>query len=138
MRTYLLSLLLIAVPAVGAAQPLTKAVIPDHYDLSFAIDLAKARFDGKTGIDVRVPRPTNVITLHALELDIASASVTAAGKTQTAKAAVDDKAQNVTLTVPNLVSGKARLDFVYSAPLNASLRGLYLSKANNRSYAVTQ
>src|SRR5262245_11685612 len=139
MRRYLLLLFVIAAVATASAQPLTKNVLPDHYDLSFAIDLAKARFDGKTGIDVRLARSANTITVHALELDIASASVAAGGETQPAKVTMNAEAQTATLTFAKPVpAGKARLEFAYSAPLNASLRGLYISKANNRSYAVTQ
>jgi aminopeptidase N len=52
---------------------------------------------------------------------------------------IDADSQTATLTVAKPIpAGKARLEFAYRAPLNDKLRGLYLSKANNRSYAVTQ
>ena len=43
------------------------------------------------------------------------------------------------LTVPSrLPAGDATLHITYAGRLNDDLRGLYLSKANNRRYAVTQ
>src|SRR5262252_8099559 len=40
------------------AQRLPAGVSPEHYDLIFTLDLAKARFSGKAGIDVRVSQAT--------------------------------------------------------------------------------
>src|SRR5262249_14863561 len=127
----------LAAPAL--AQRLPAGVSPAHYDLIFTLDLAKARFSGKAGIDVRVSQATNEIRLHALELDITSASITAGGRTQNAKIALNADAQTATLTVAQPVpAGAARIDIDYQAALNQQLRGLYESKSRNRSYAVTQ
>ena len=121
------------------AQRLPTGVSPDHYDLTFTLDLAKARFVGKAGIDVRVSQATNEIRLNALELDITSASITAGGSTQKAKVTFDADAQTATLTVPRPIpAGVARIDIDYQAALNQQLRGLYESRSGNRSYAVTQ
>src|SRR5262249_34722308 len=92
-----------------------------------------------TGIDVRVTAPTPQITLNALELEIKTATVTAGGQTQTATVALNAEQQTAALTVPKAIpAGAARVELTYSAALNDKLRGLYISKANNRSYAVTQ
>ncbi len=138
-RCAFLIVCMFAVPITAAAEQLATTVLPDHYDLKFDIDLAHARFTGDTGIDVRVARPTTAITLHALELTITKATVTSGGQTQTARVTMNADAQTATLTVPQTVpNGKARITISYNAALNANLRGLYLSKANNRSYTVTQ
>jgi aminopeptidase N len=132
-------LMVLTVAASAAAQRLPTTVVPDHYDLTFTIDLAHARFDGRTGIDVRLTQPTDRIKLHALELDITSATVSAGGQSQKASVAMNADEQTVTLTVTKpLPAGTARIDIEYGAALNDKLRGLYLSKGRNRSYAVTQ
>ena len=121
------------------AQRLPTGVSPDHYDLTFTLDLAKARFTGKTGIDVRVAQPTSEIRLNAVELDVTSASISAGGQTQKAQVALNADAQTATLTLARPIpAGRARIDIEYQAALNQQLRGLYQSKGRNRSYAVTQ
>jgi aminopeptidase N len=121
------------------AQRLPTGVSPDHYDLIFTVDLAKARFSGKAGIDVRVSQTTKEMRLNALELVITSASITAGGRTQKARISSNADAQTATLTVVQSVPpGAAHIDIEYQAALNQQLRGLYESKSQNRSYAVTQ
>ena len=121
------------------AQRLPTGVTPEHYDLTFTLDLAKSRFTGRTAIDVRVSQATSEIRLNALELDITSASISAGGQTQTARIALSPDQQTATLSVPRPVpAGRARIDIEYQAALNQQLRGLYESKGRNRSYAVTQ
>src|SRR5262245_29217713 len=139
-RTLLLLLAgLTCAPSQARAQRLPTGVSPDHYDLTFTLDLARARFTGKTAIDVRVAQPTGEVRLNALELDITSASISVGGQTQTAKVVLDPDQQTATLSVPRpLPAGRARIDIAYQAALNRQLRGLYESKGRNRSYAVTQ
>jgi aminopeptidase N len=139
-RTHLvLACALLLVSRQAVAQRLPATASPEHYDLTFDIDLANARFSGTTGIDVRLRQPATRITLHALELTIKSATIAAGGQSQTATVALDAEAQTATLTVPRqLPAGPARIEIAYDAPLNDKLRGLYLSKGANRSYAVTQ
>src|SRR5689334_1164139 len=110
---------------VASAQRLPGGVTPEHYDLAFTIDLEHERFDGTTGIDVRVAQPTTTIKLNALELDIKSASVTAGGQTQQATVALNADEQTATLSVPKPVpAGRGRIEVVYGAKLNDKLRGL--------------
>ena len=118
---------------------LPKTAAPDHYALTVAPDLEKATFTGDEAIDLHVLEPTSAIVLNSAEIAVESASVESAGKTQTASVAYDEKAQMATFTVPQpLSAGPARLFIKYSGILNDQLRGFYLSKANNRRYAVTQ
>src|SRR5690242_2652669 len=124
-------------PAAPAhAQRLTAAVVPEHYDLSFTIDLEHNRFEGTTGIDISVRQPTREIRLNAVDLRFGSISVAAAGRTQSASVSVDASTETVTLTVPTAVpAGAARLQIAYEAALNDNLRGLYVSRTASRSYA---
>jgi aminopeptidase N len=125
--------------APALAQRLPTGVSPEHYDLTFTLDLATARFSGKTGIDVRVSQATTEIRLNALELDITSAVISAGDVKQKARVALNTEAQTATLTVTQPIpAGRARVDIEYQAALNKQLRGLYESKGRSRSYAVTQ
>ena len=56
---------------VGAmqAQRLPGGVTPEHYSLTIAPDLAKARFAGSETIAVVLDRPTSAITLNAAEIE---------------------------------------------------------------------
>jgi aminopeptidase N len=132
-------------PAGGApatTQPswrLPAGITPEHYALTVAPDLAQATFAGEVTIDVRVGQPTNRIVLNAAEITFRETAIEADGKTQTASVALDDKTEMATLTVPTAIpAGPARVRIKYGGKLNDQLRGFYLSKANNRRYAVTQ
>src|SRR5262245_61184518 len=83
----------------AAPQRLPTTTVPEHYDLRFDIDLANARFAGTTGIDARLTRAASRITLHALELHITSATITAGGQAQQASVTLDEEAQTATLTL---------------------------------------
>ena len=97
-----------------------------------------------------VPRPRNdsrsaevacerPITLHAAEIEFVEVTIDAGGTAQTARVTLDAKAETATLTVPRQIpAGPATIRITYNGILNDKLRGFYLSKANGRSYAVTQ
>jgi aminopeptidase N len=130
-------LFFISSPAV--AQRLSGTVIPDHYTLWFAPDLAKATFRGRETIRVQLKSPASSITLHAAEIAFVDAAVETAGGSQVARVTLDPEAETATLTVPNQIpAGPATIRITYNGILNDKLRGFYLSKANGRSYAVTQ
>jgi len=132
-------LVLCAIAQPAAAQRLPTSVTPEHYDLAFSIDLQHERFSGTTGIDVRVAQAATTIRLNALDMDITRATIASGGRTQTATVAMDAKEQTAALTVPNAIpAGNARIEIEYHAPLNTSLRGLYISRTRKRAYAVTQ
>jgi aminopeptidase N len=131
------ALFIVATPA--GAQRLPGTVIPDHYTLWFEPDLAKETFRGRESIRVTVTEPTTSITLHAAEITFGEVTITAGGRTQTAKVTVDAKSETATLTVPDrLAEGQATIQISYNGILNDQLRGFYISKANGRKYAVSQ
>ena len=132
-------LLLAASATTLWAQRLPGGVIPVHYDLTVSPNLSAATFAGEETIRVRLSRASSTIVLHAAEITFRSVRVTAGGKTQTAKVTLDAARQTATFTVPNPIpAGDAEIAISYDGILNDDLRGLYLSKANNRRYAVTQ
>ena len=82
------------------AQRLPQTVTPEHYDLTVAPDLAKAAFTGEETIRVRLAKPSQKITLNAAEIAFGDVTIVAAGKTQKAAVAVDEKIEQVSFTVP--------------------------------------
>ena len=132
------ALILIFAP-LSSAQRLPELATPDHYQLTIAVNFDKENFTGDETIDLRVLKPTPAIVLNAAEITFGEATITAGGKTQTAKVTPDEDKQMATLTFAQpLAAGPASLHIRYTGILNGQLRGLYLSKANNRKYAVSQ
>ncbi len=121
------------------AQRLPGDVAPSHYSLTFNINFPSNSFDGDEVIDVSLSKPSNTITLNALEIDFHEVTVTAGGQTQTAKVTTDEKNEMATFTVDKQIpAGPATLHIKYTGELNDKLRGLYLSTYKGRKYAVTQ
>src|SRR5687768_9446601 len=89
--------LLLVSPA--AAQRLSDTVVPEHYTLWFAPDLAKETFRGRETIQAVVTQPTTSVTLHAAEIQFGEVRITSGGRTQTARVTMDPKAETATFTV---------------------------------------
>ena len=133
----ILAFVLISLPAF--AQRLPTNAVPSHYEIAVGIDLAAATFAGDETIHVRLSAPSDSIVLNAAEVAFSEVTVTAGARTQTATVKLDDAKEQAALTVPSrLPAGEATIRIRYTGRLNDDLRGLYLSKANNRRYAVTQ
>ena len=140
MRSVLIAILVVFAGARSAsAQRLPADVVPIHYDITVAPDLAAAKFTGAVTIRLRLAKPSSTIVLNAAEITFKEVRVTAGGKTQVARVVLDPKKEQaafrVTAPVP---AGEASVEIRYEGILNDDLRGLYLSRANNRRYAVTQ
>ena len=134
-----LACLMFSCVSLASAERLPTTVIPAHYTLQFAPDLKAATFTGQESIDVTLTKPTDHITLNALEIAFQSVTVSAAGKQQTATVSLDPVKEQATFTFPDkLPAGKATLSIAFTGILNDKLRGFYLSKTSRRSYAVTQ
>src|SRR5438552_2575256 len=124
-------------PALGQRLPTT--VVPDHYDLAFDVDLEHARFSGNERIRVQLTEPSRRIALHAVDIRFLDTTVHAGDTAQTAIVSVNGPTETATLTVPRPIpKGSAEIRIRYTGVLNDKLRGFYLSRANNRRYAVTQ
>ncbi|HVJ26029.1 MAG TPA: M1 family metallopeptidase [Vicinamibacterales bacterium] len=136
---FVIALAVVAAAAPAAAQRLPATVTPIHYDLTIAPDLASATFTGQATIRVLLANPSAAIVLNAAEIRFKDVRVAAQGRTQTAKVTLDDKQEQATIQVPSPVpAGEVEISISYDGILNSDLRGLYLSEANQRRYAVTQ
>src|SRR6202161_2594985 len=125
-----------AMPAYG--QRIPNIATPEHYQLTITPDFANENFAGDETIQIRILKPSASITLNALEIKFAEVTIASGGKTQTAQVASDEKNEMVTFAVAEpLAAGAAEIHVRYTGILNGQLRGLYLSKANNRKYEIT-
>jgi len=130
-------LLLLSSPAI--AQRLSGDVIPSHYDIAVTPDLPAATFSGTERIVVTLKKPSSDIVLNAAEIEFDKVVVKSAGSTAAARVTLDATKEQATITVDRpLAAGAAEIEISYRGILNDQLRGLYLSKGNNRRYAVTQ
>src|SRR5436190_3401588 len=101
MRKFVLALLALMVTASAAvAQRLPAGIAPTHYTLWFAPDLDRATFRGRETIDITVQRSTRTITVNAAEIEFGAVTIDAAGRSQTARVALDEKNETATFTVP--------------------------------------
>jgi aminopeptidase N len=138
-RAAVVGALFCALAVLAHAQRLPASAIPEHYDLHVTPDLSSATFAGEVGIAVHLAQPTDAITLNAAEMEFLETTVTAAGTTQTATVTLDAARETATLRVPRpLPAGAATINIRYTGRLNDKLRGFYLSRGNNRNYAVSQ
>jgi len=136
-RLLLLNLTLLALPLSGQRLPAT--VIPSHYQLHFTPDFARDNFKGNETITVRLNEPLSKITLNAVAIEFEDVTITAGKLTQKATVRNDVRNEMATLEVARPIpAGTAKIRIRYTGVLNNQLRGFYLSKANNRKYAVTQ
>jgi aminopeptidase N len=121
------------------AQRLPGGASPDHYALTVNLNFPTNSYEGDETIDLKLSKPSDTITLNALEIDFHEVTVTAGGKTQTAKVSTDEKTETAAFTVPSqLPAGAAKIHIKYTGHLNDKLRGFYLSTYKGRKYEVSQ
>jgi aminopeptidase N len=102
---------------------------PLHYAIEVVPDAANLAFTGTTAIDIEVYERTDALTLHANELEFASAQLLPAGGGGEGVALipeVDAEAQTVRLVAPEAIGpGRYRLAFAYSGKINTQATGLF-------------
>ena len=107
-------------------------VVPRHYAIELAPDLAAATFAGSVAIDIDVLHATSSIVLNAAELSMAGARLaTADGRTVELDSELDASSERLTLSgrgdAEKLPVGPARLDISFAGVLNDQLHGFYRS-----------
>jgi len=138
-RFYRPFVLLVLTSTPAFAQRLPETVVPSHYDIAVTPNLQAATFTGTERIAVTLKKPSSTIVLNAAEIEFDRVTIKAGAAIQEARVSLDPTKEQATFTVDRaLAAGTADITIEYRGTLNDQLRGLYLSKANNRRYAVTQ
>ena len=123
----------------AVAQQLPGGASPDHYTLLININFPTNSYEGDETIELHLTKPSNTITLNALEIDFHEVTVTAGGRTQTARVSTDPKQEMATFTLDKELSqGPATVHIKFTGHLNSKLRGFYLSTYKGRKYEVSQ
>jgi aminopeptidase N len=128
-----------ALAPFSAAQRLPEIATPQSYQLTLTPNFESEDFAGEETIELNVLKPTSNIVLNSAEIKFAAVSVSSSGQTQSASISLNEPKEQASFTFEKpLSAGPATLHIRYTGILNDHLRGFYLSKANNRKYAITQ
>ena len=109
-----------------------KDSFPIHYDIEFEPDFKKFTFKGREKISIKVSRLSSKIVLHAAELEIKKCQVSCNGKEIKPKIQLDEKTEQLTITLPKKISGAATLSIDFIGQLNDKLVGFYRSKYQHK------
>jgi puromycin-sensitive aminopeptidase len=116
---------------------LSKDVLPSRYELRFELAFDNWTSTGWERITLRSARPSREITLHALELDIVTATIDGTNKLE--NAVMDTEQETATLRFANdIAAGEHVLEISWKGGIRDSLRGLYRSLRGEERYAATQ
>lgn len=139
-RILLITCFLVLTFSMANAQRLPETARPDNYKLTFTPDLENAKFEGDETIAIHVLKPTNEITLNAVDIDFHDVTITSGGAMQKATVGPEKDKEMVVLSVEKaLAEGPATIHITYTGILNSEMRGLYLGKDDQgRKYASTQ
>ena len=139
-RILLFMSFLVLTISLANAQRLPETARPENYKLTFTPDLENAKFEGDETIATRVLKPTNEITLNAVDIDFHDVTITSGGATQKGRVSPEKDKEMVVLSVDKqLAAGPATIHITYTGILNSEMRGLYLGKDDQgRKYASTQ
>ncbi|MDO8506661.1 MAG: M1 family metallopeptidase [Candidatus Limnocylindria bacterium] len=116
---------------------LSKDVLPSRYELRFDLDLDTWTSKGWERITLRTVKPTREIVLHAVELDITSASLDGSNALESTR--LEGEAQVAVLRFSkDIAPGEHALEISWTGGIRESLRGLYRSVRGEERYAATQ
>src|SRR5438067_12633447 len=97
-QTVFLALLFVSTATLAVRLPTT--VVPNHYAITIATDLAGETFHGDETIDVDVKQPVSSITMHAIGFTFHDVSVTSGGATTPANVGENAPSEMITLALP--------------------------------------
>ncbi len=102
-------------------------VIPAHYTLTFEPNLKTFTFQGTAHIALSILKSTKIITLHAKELEIHSALFQSGKKEFPATIKLNPSKEELILTFPQSIKGKANLVIQFKGVHNDRMYGFYRS-----------
>ena len=109
-----------------------RLVWPKNYNITFEPDFKNFTFLGKAKISVEIAKPTNKFVLNSAEIKIKNCFVIIKGETLKAKVNFDEKNEELTVTMPKKIKGKADLFIDFIGILNDKLVGLYRSEYKDK------
>lgn len=116
---------------------LTKDVLPSRYELRFDLDLDRWTSQGWERITLRTAKTTREIVLHAVDLEIAKATLD--GSNALTIDRTEAEAQVIVLRAAGEIApGEHTLEIEWRGEIRDALRGLYRSVRGEERYAVTQ
>jgi len=102
---------------------LSKDVLPSRYELRFELEFDRWTSTGWERIALRSARPSREITLHAIELDIVSATVDGTNKLERAEMAAESETATLRFA-SDIPAGEHILEISWKGGIRDSLRGL--------------
>jgi tricorn protease interacting factor F2/3 len=103
-------------------------VIPINYRLTFEPDLKKFTFSASESIFIDCKKPTSTITMNCAELKIKSCQIKSAGKIIKSTPKINEKKEELQITLGKKIRGKATINLEFQGILNDRLLGFYRSQ----------
>src|SRR5689334_20442541 len=114
MKKQIVFLATLWVSSAAFAVRLPTNVIPNHYNITLAVDLATQTFHGEETIDVDVKEPVTSITMHAIGFTFHDVWVTSGTTTTSANIGENAANEMITLALPQqLPTGPASVHIAF-------------------------
>ncbi|HXV65979.1 MAG TPA: M1 family metallopeptidase [Nitrosopumilaceae archaeon] len=101
---------------------------PVNYSLEFEPNFRNFSFQGKEVIDIKISKPTGIISLNSSELKIKKCHVLYKDKIIKAKPKIDEKNELLVIHLSQKINGQAQLCIDFVGTLNDRLLGFYKSE----------
>ncbi|MBI4495128.1 MAG: M1 family metallopeptidase [Chloroflexi bacterium] len=112
---------------------------PRHYAIHLALNLEAWTYRGQQEIELQLDEPASVFELHAVDLQVESATLSWSGGDLPLGTAVYPERQTVACSADRAIpAGAATLRLRFSGRLRDELRGLYRVQVGEQRYAFTQ
>ena len=114
-------------------------ILPRHYEVALEARLGVEDFRGQVLIQLDIIEARDVIELHARDLHMTEATLTANGQIYAGTVTLDPEPEIAVIRFAEpLPVGAATLALAYNARLNKALKGLYLAKDGPEQLLCTQ
>ncbi len=104
---------------------LPRTLVPEAYRIRLELDLERWRFHGALELDAQAPEATDVLVLHASELDLHDAVVRRGSQRHAATVSLDPDRERVELALDTAVDGAITVQCAFDGAIGDQLAGLY-------------
>jgi aminopeptidase N len=111
---------------------------PLAYDVRLELDPERETFAGRVVIRTKLDAPTQKIWLHADELELAGAQVTAGGKTLAATIGPATEHEQHPISVGEPIAGEVTIEITYTGRVRDDVEGLFRQKFGTRWFLYSQ